>query len=338
MKIFVYEWATGGGLVDAPGPLPASLVREGAAMIGALVADLQRIAGCRVFALRDPRVVQLALGNCEIIEVLSRFEHEDEFDRLATESDATILIAPELDGILGKFARRVVIVGGRLMSPAPEFIRIAANKQRTCDALEAAGVPVPRGRILESDEPLPAEFDYPAVVKPLDGAGSQDTYFVRSQHDTPPAYAWRRRIERYAPGMAASVAALCGPNGKIVLAPCRQRISDDGRMRYLGGELPLAPGLAERARVLAERAIGAMPRALGYVGVDMVLGREADGSEDCVIEVNPRLTTSYVGLRAATRSNLAEAMLQISQGETASIEYLDRGVEFDSSGNVSFVR
>jgi predicted ATP-grasp superfamily ATP-dependent carboligase len=70
----------------------------------------------------------------------------------------------------------------------------------------------------------------------------------------------------------------------------------------------------------------------------MVLGREADGSEDCVIEVNPRLTTSYVGLRAATRSNLADVMLRVSQGESASVDYLDRGVEFDSSGNVSFVR
>ncbi len=338
MKIFVYEWTTGGGLVDAPGPLPASLVREGSAMIGALASDLQRIAGCKVFALRDPRIVQLALGNCEIVDVLSRFEHDDEFGRLATDADATILIAPELDGILGKLARRVVAAGGRLMSPSPEFIRIAANKQRTCDALVAAGVPVPMGRVLESDEPLPGDFEYPAVVKPLDGAGSQDTYFVRSRHDLAPAYAWQRRIERYVPGMAASVATLCGPNKTLGLTPCQQRISDDGHMRYLGGQLPIVAGLAVRASKLAERAIAALPQAIGYVGVDMVLGREADGSEDCVIEVNPRLTTSYVGLRAATRSNLAEAMLQISQGEPASVEYLDRGVEFDSSGNVSFVR
>ena len=41
MHIFLYEWATGGGLVEEPGPLPASLVREGAAMIGALAADLR---------------------------------------------------------------------------------------------------------------------------------------------------------------------------------------------------------------------------------------------------------------------------------------------------------
>jgi predicted ATP-grasp superfamily ATP-dependent carboligase len=338
MQIFLYEWATGGGLVEEPGPLPASLLREGAAMIGALAGDLLRIEGCRVVALRDPRIVQLALGACEVVDVLSRSSHGEEFDRLAVQADATILIAPEIDGILWNAARRAISAGGRLFSPSPEFIRIAANKQRTCEVLQAAGVPVPEGRVLESDEPVPAQFPYPAVVKPLDGAGSQDTYFVRGPHDSPPAYAWRRRLERYVPGLSASAAMLCGPSGRIGLMPCTQRISDDGRLRYLGGELPMAVGLAERARGLADRALAAMPATTGYVGVDLVLGREPDGSEDVIIEVNPRLTTSYVGLRAATRTNLAEAMWRVARGELRRVEFADRPIEFDSSGNVSFMR
>ena len=78
MHIFLYEWATGGGLVEEPGPLPDSLVREGAAMISALAADLVRIEGCRVTALRDPRVLQLALPGCEVVDVLSKWSHGDE--------------------------------------------------------------------------------------------------------------------------------------------------------------------------------------------------------------------------------------------------------------------
>jgi tyramine---L-glutamate ligase len=338
MQIFVYEWATGGGLVEEPGPLPASLVREGSAMIGALVADLQRIQDCQVVVLRDPRVVQLALGASEVAEVLSRFSHDEELERLGAAANATILIAPEFDGILLKAARRVVAAGGRLISPSPEFIRIAADKHRTCEALSAAGVPVPDGRVLETDEPLPPDFPYPAVVKPVDGAGSQDSYFVRGAYDVPPAYAWRRRIEAYMPGLPASAALLCGPAARIGLMPCKQRISDDGRLRYLGGELPLAAGFTERAKSLAERALAALPATVGYVGVDLVLGREPDGSEDVVIEVNPRLTTSYVGLRAAARTNQAEAMWRAGKGETPAVEFGDRSIEFDTSGNVSFMR
>src|SRR3954453_9052138 len=113
MQIFLYEWATGGGLVDAAGPVPASILREGAAMIGALASDLVRIPDCRVSALRDPRVLQLSLPGCAVVEVISRKSHQEEFERLAAEADATILIAPEVDDILLKAARSATRSGAR---------------------------------------------------------------------------------------------------------------------------------------------------------------------------------------------------------------------------------
>jgi predicted ATP-grasp superfamily ATP-dependent carboligase len=337
MHIFLYEWATGGGLVEEPGALPPSLLREGAAMIGALAADFARIHGCRVTALRDPRVLNLAMPGCELVDVLAKSSHGEELERLAASADATILIAPEFDSILLNAARTVVASGGRLASPSPAFIEIASDKQRTCELLSAAGVPTPKGVALEPDDSLPRDFSYPAVVKPVDGAGSQDTYLVSGWRDTPPAYAWRRRLERYLPGLPASVAVLCGPNGRVTLSPCKQRISEDGRFQYLGGELPLATGLAERAAALADCAIAALPATTGYVGVDIVLGHNPYGSEDAVIEVNPRLTTSYVGLRAAAKTNLADAMWRVAEGERPHIEFSSQRMEFDPGGNVSFM-
>lgn len=337
MHIFLYEWASGGGLIDAPGALPTTLVREGAAMIGALAGDLVRIEGCRVTALRDPRVVQLSLPGCKIIDVQSAASHWDEFERLTEEADGTILIAPEFDGILLKAVKRSASCRGRLLSPSVDFVKVATDKQRTSEVLYDAGVPVPEAVVLEPDEPLPREFRYPAVLKPVDGAGSQNTQVVASPHDTPSPYAWRRRLERYKPGLAASVSMLCGPAGRVPLLPCKQRLSEDGRLRYLGGELPLAGGLAERALALAERALAALPPTNGYVGVDLVLGRDPNGDEDFVIEVNPRLTTSYVGLRAAVETNLAEAMWRVAQGESVQVKSSDRPLEFDCDGNVSFL-
>jgi predicted ATP-grasp superfamily ATP-dependent carboligase len=106
----------------------------------------------------------------------------------------------------------------------------------------------------------------------------------------------------------------------------------------LGGELPLSAGLAERASALAERALAAMPMTVGYVGVDLVLGREPDGSEDAVIEINPRLTTSYVGLRTAATSNLADVMWRVGQGDLQPVEFSSKPIEFDANGNVSYLR
>jgi predicted ATP-grasp superfamily ATP-dependent carboligase len=48
----------------------------------------------------------------------------------------------------------------------------------------------------------------------------------------------------------------------------------------------------------------------GYVGVDVVLGER----EAALIELNPRLTTSYLGLRAAFDQNLAGLALAACGG------------------------
>ena len=92
--------------------------------------------------------------------------------------------------------------------------------------------------------------------------------------------------------------------------------------------------LAERATPIATQALKSIPGALGYVGVDLVLGKASDGSEDVVIEINPRLTTSYVGLRAMTEDNLAGAMLRIAAGEKVSLNFKRDPLEFSASGMV----
>jgi predicted ATP-grasp superfamily ATP-dependent carboligase len=142
------------------------------------------------------------------------------------------------------------------------------------------------------------------------------------------------RVEQFCPGEPVSVALLRGPAGQSALPPCRQRLSDDGRFQYLGGSLPLPPPLAYRATRLAERAVAALPNTLGYVGVDLVLGAETDGAGDFVIEVNPRLTTSYIGLRAASRENLAAALLEVAEGRVPRLSFAADRVEFNAIGQV----
>src|SRR5262249_27211100 len=108
-------------------------------------------------------------------------------------------------------------------------------------------------------------------------------------------------VQPFVPGVAASVAFLFGPGRCLALPPAAQRLSEDDCFRYLGGSVPLPPPLAERARRLAWTAVETLPDLRGYVGVDVVLGDATDGSADWIIEINPRLTTSYVGLRALAR-------------------------------------
>ncbi len=335
MHIFLYEWITGGGLVEEPGPLPPSMLAEGTAMVTALAADFAAIEGARVTVLRDMRLDEFALPSCEVIEIHSSSHRQDEIERLAAEADYTLPIAPEFDDILLQALRHAEQAGGRLLSASVEFVKIAANKHQTALHLAQAGVPVPQAVILQPEvEKLPSDFAYPAVVKQVCGAGSQHTLLVSGPKDEPPPYPWQQRLECYCPGIAASVAMLCGPSHCTPLPACRQNLSTDGRFAYRGGSIIHEVDLARRATVLANRAMKALPPALGYVGVDLVLGKAADGSEDYVIEVNPRLTTSYVGLRAATKENLAAALIENAAGRVSSPHFHTDRLEFSADGMI----
>jgi predicted ATP-grasp superfamily ATP-dependent carboligase len=156
------------------------------------------------------------------------------------------------------------------------------------------------------------------------------------------------RLEEFCPGLAASVGFLCGPRGCVALPACRQHVARDRcgataaatghnspeSFEYLGGSLPLVDPLARRATRLARRAIELLPEPRGYIGVDLILGPDADGLRDYVIEINPRLTTSYAGLRALCHANLAQAMVTVARGEEIDLSFGAGPLQFSADGRL----
>lgn len=338
LHVFLYEYITGGGTFSARSQTTptGSLLREGAAMARALAEDFARVPGVQISLLQDTRLADLRLSSGNIVEVRAAEAEREAIRELSKQADKTVLIAPELEGILLDRCRLAESAGARLLSPPTAFVQLASDKTRTAEQLRQHEIPVPSAVTLRPGQRLPIDFPYPAVIKPSDGAGSAGVQFVANESsEYEIAFDGQiSRLEELCHGKQASVAVLCGPRETVALPPCSQRISDDGRFRYLGGRAPLDRILWQRARQLALAAIEALPPTVGYVGVDLILGDDIDGRDDVVIEVNPRLTTSYVGLRALCRTNLAAAMLAVAQGDAAELSFSDQTVEFDADGQV----
>jgi tyramine---L-glutamate ligase len=294
--IFVYEFCCASGLGrDASDPAH-SLFREGQAMRDALVDDFRRL----------PAVQVLTLDGTEASDEPVAFR-----DHVAQATDV-VVIAPELNGILMERCQEVVRQDRRLLGPSLEATQLTADKLALSLHWHAAGVPTPRTEPFESSKP----DAWPVVVKPRLGAGSTETTLVNNSLE------WHRLretipqnesmiVQPFVPGWAASVAFLIGPKQTVPLLPGRQVLSSDGHFHYLGGEMPLDAEHRERAISIARTAVSCVPGLRGYVGVDLILS----DSGDVAIEINPRLTTSYVGLRHLARFNLAEAFWRIACGE-----------------------
>jgi hypothetical protein len=333
MRLFLYEFVTGGGWLSASSDAPPdSLLAEGRAMLTALAGDFAAIEGASVDVLLDRRLTPFDIPGVNVHNIASATDERRAIQRLAAEADWTVLIAPEFDEHLLSRTRAVEGCGGRLLSPSSQVVALNSDKHATAEHLARHGVNVPRGISLERGAVLPPDFPYPAVLKRRDGAGSLGIEWIATRPDGQTAGDFPSRLETYCPGVAASVACLCGPDQIVPLEPCLQRLAGDGDFSYLGGSLPIETKLASRARRLAVQAVRSLPNPRGYLGVDLVLGADPVGSGDVVVEINPRLTTSYVGLRALSRVNLAAAMIAVAQGRAAELCWNSATIHFSSSG------
>ena len=341
MRILVYEFASGGGLAGRA--VPASLAREGAAMRTALVRDLVAMKSHQLATTADRRIVH-HLPSSVAVTILpdGARSREATLDRLIESVDAVWLIAPESDRCLERLAARVECRGKRLLGSSADAIARASDKARLPACLAAAGVAHPTTRVLgprDTDLSRAAvDFEYPIVVKPARGAGSHGVGLAANARALDRAVSTARRadssgvvlLQRFIRGRAASVSLLANDCDVVPLALNTQELRSVPPFSYRGGVTPYDHRLAPAARAAAVAACRALPGLRGFVGVDLVLA----GRDVFVIEVNPRLTTAYLGVRAAFDENVGALALAACEGALPDRLRPQRRVGFSASGRV----
>jgi len=283
----------------------------------AIASDFASIPGARVVMTLDARLPDEP-GPWSLIRI-GPDEADDTWARLGADADWTVLVAPETGGILADCSRTLAARGGRTLGATPEAIELTGDKERLETFLRALGIRTPTHRRVIPAHGLPSDAPYPAVLKPIDGAGSTETYWIGSPEDLPES----ARVEEvvllqpYVSGIPSSASFLVGPEGRAQFVGIgRQRVEiEEGRFVYRGGVLPDRD--ADFAPVLA-RAVEAVPGLRGFVGVDFLRDQNKyDHTGVTILEINPRPTTSYVGLaQLLPPGQLAKAWIETMEGTT----------------------
>ncbi len=304
MRLFVCEFLTGGGL--CAGDLPKALLRDAACMSDALLADLNRIGGVEVFTTRDVRLA------AETEKTTSLGAADDPWliwSECLRSADAAWFVAPESGGILLALRHLADACQCRFLGCEAAAIRIAGSKRLTAAHFSATGIETVPTCDLQD---VPPESAHGWVVKPDDGAGCEESYYFDDAADVE---AWRRTcsepqrfvLQPRIPGRHASLSLLYGDDGGDVLACNEQVIAfDDGRITE---GPPLVNALQERSgewQTFAQAIGRALPGLRGYAGVDFIDTEHGP----VLVEINPRLTTSYAGLSDILDYNLAERILR----------------------------
>ena len=307
MKVFIFEYVTGGGLLTEP--LSASLAEEGDLMLRALLADFAELPGMQTVTLRDARLDGQV--STEVHKIYHASEFHEKWMQLLNSCDAVWPIAPETNGELCRLCQDVIDNGKILLNSPPEAVQLTARKAQTAAVLAEHGIPVVL--TLSCDSTVP-EFAGRWVLKPDNSAGCEGTYI--GEGCTALENEIRRRgacneliVQPLIEGQPISLCMLCMNGHARVLSCNTQQLSIvDNAFKLNACVVGQVQDDGGKMQTLAERICMACPELWGFVGVDLILSLAGP----LVLEINPRLTTSYVGLKASTGINPAALVLQMS--------------------------
>jgi predicted ATP-grasp superfamily ATP-dependent carboligase len=267
-------------------------------MVDQLVADLSALPGITVALAAIP---PFAPPQAELVSIKPDSDVSSLWQRLIAHADIVWPIAPETGGALQEVAAKARQYCNRTLISDGDTLAVTSSKRRTTEHLAWHGIAaVPT--YLPGATPQSSPHGW--VVKPDDGAGAEDTY----RSPSPPPANGNTVVQPYVPGEALSL-SLLARDGEAWLLSCNvQDVSfEEEHFVYRG----FVVGGAEHRRAalepIAEAVAASLPGLWGYVGIDVI--DAADGP--MVLEINPRLTTSYAGLGRSLGLNPAGLVLDL---------------------------
>lgn len=311
MKLLVFEFITGGGFSQQE--LPASLLNEGRLMLDALLSDLAGLKSLELTLLLDWRCQHLYIPDEINIIWVSKLQNVDDLlPDLIERVDCVWPIAPEIDQALQKISVAVENKGVLLLNSTSEAVKICSDKWLMAQVLKNSNIATVKTTQLDqfTEEVVVEAW----VIKPKDGAGCLNSYYLTSQGEfdeiithisQPEAYI----IQPYMKGESLSLSCIFN-NGRAWLICCnrQQVIVKNGMFELEGCEVNIPIDQQSMYQQLIDEVAQSILGLWGYVGIDLI---QPELAQPLVLEINPRLTTSYVGIYPATGFNVGRAVVDM---------------------------
>jgi len=322
LKLLVYEHVSGGGFADES--IPADILSEGFGMLRTLISDF-KAAGHNVTTTLDSRIARInppIAADC-VVPVFSLHETQVNIHKFAESADAVYVIAPETGGVLQSFVELVEQTGAASLNCSACGIEKVSDKIAFYEFIRKLKLPLPEMMIFpvardlkEIKKVIRRRLTFPMIFKPSDGVSCSGVSVVCNEEQVAGAVNKIKMsssskhflVQELIKGVAASVSLFSTGSNAVSISLNRQDVTIETPEKcssYSGGAVPFSHPLQTEALEVAENLVKSIPDLRGYVGVDFVLTE----NEAVAIEVNPRLTTSYVGLRSVVNFNPAQAIV-----------------------------
>lgn len=325
--LFIFEFVTGGGFNKED--IPISLFCEGFSMLKSIIEDFKKLK-FKILTLIDYRISFLSdyLKADDIKQISKNDVFFVNFKNAVEKSEYCFIIAPEFSNILYNLTKIVKESQKTLLSVDLSAIALSTNKYKTYKFFKKYQIATPSTyHIPKKKEGYEKDFIIekfrdlrcPIVIKQLDGAGADSIFYFESEKQIKSFFLQSdQKLERhkhyllqeYVEGDDLSVSLIGrGGHSPVFLSVNFQNINlkrPNKGSKYFGGYTPVKnyEEIKKKIRSLIDKLD--LSKFSGYYGIDFI--RRKDG-KIYLIEINPRLTTSYLGIRNIIDFNPAKLIL-----------------------------
>lgn len=365
-KLFIFEFVSGGGYNQLD--IPSSLFCEGYAMLRTIAEDFKKL-GFQITTLLDKRISHLSryLKTDMVKFVNPKDDYLKIYTNCVKESTFCFIIAPEFSNHLYKLTQIAKDHKKNILSIDLNGVWLGTSKLETYNFFidnkvstpKTYKIPLKEGRIdvdfiLQKLDQLGSSI----IIKPEDGAGSELVFhfttkdqilqfFERSKAKLDVARSYI--VQEYIDGDDLSISIINKTNtekndiqNQIILSLNAQNVQNLDSTEdsyYLGGFTPVENYLALKNKFKKILKSMDFTSFQGYFGIDFIM--KADNSI-YFIEINPRLTTSYIGIRNILDYNPLvflfkqyKSKFELTKSQPNKFSHFTR-LELQYSGNKSF--
>jgi predicted ATP-grasp superfamily ATP-dependent carboligase len=245
----------------------------------------------------------------------------EEFKNAIKDCKYVFIVAPEFSNILYDLTKIAKDEKKNILSLDLHPIRLCTSKLKTYNYFKTNDLLTPRSYPLKITSgkydrsyviKILRKLKKPIIIKPEDGVGAESIFYfeedwqIKNFFNKEEEFLDRNRkyfIQEYISGTDLSTSIIINERKSSILSVNVQNVNfrkGSNQLTYLGGYTPV-----EKIEIIENELSKELEKVdfsgfKGYFGIDFI--REKS-NKNYYIEINPRLTTSYIGIRNITKKN-----------------------------------
>lgn len=292
-----------------------NLMLEGFDILKSILYDLNKYSLFDVSFIVNP-VIDLNLENCSRIELNGDICKW--LDRHCIEYEYCLFVAPEDNQIQYNITKILEKHNITLLNSGSHASFITSSKNRTYKKIPDSILKIPSQLTkLEDIKKVIEEHDFnknKLVIKPDDKTSSELIFILEKESNLDKIIQEYKEnnvkkvlIQDFIEGIDISVSLVANKDNVTFLSINRQNIvKHNGKLIFKGCQTRIENSLEDEIIKISKKIIKSIYGLKGFIGIDYIISN----SKIYFVEINARLTTSFITLSETCNENLTEAIIK----------------------------